>query len=232
MESGDEIRHLSDRVEGFLGRREGPYLFRPAKRGARLGVIVEIGSWKGKSTIWLAKGSEAVAGQPVYAVDPHTGGADFETLGYTKINTEKEFRDNITRAGVEDRVIPLVMPSPRASEGWQWPIGFLWIDGDHRYEGVSMDFHSWAPHVVAGGIVAFHDTYSWEGVRRVVDEEILRAPGYKVLGQMDGILAIEKRASLSLIDQANIFVTRSLRGVYNRARIGKKHWRALPTPKI
>ncbi|MBM2805376.1 MAG: hypothetical protein HW419_3269, partial [Deltaproteobacteria bacterium] len=92
MDSIDRIHALSDRVEGFLGRREGPYLFRLAKRGARLGVIVEIGSWKGKSTIWLAKGSEAVKGQLIYAIDPHTGGADFETLGYTKVDTEKEFR--------------------------------------------------------------------------------------------------------------------------------------------
>ncbi|MBM2802220.1 MAG: hypothetical protein HW419_113 [Deltaproteobacteria bacterium] len=134
----------------------------------------------------------------------------------------------------------MVMRSERAVEGWHKPIGFLWIDGDHRYEGVSMDFHCWAPHVVPGGIIAFHDTYSWEGVRRLIDEKVLRTPGYKVLGQLDGILAIEKTPFLSFIDQANIFVTRSLRGIYNRARLGKKHWRALPrkllrglaTPKI
>lgn len=62
MDNIAELQKLSDRIEGFLGRREGAY-HKLAKLGASLGVVVEIGSWKGKSTVWLAKGSEAVHGK-------------------------------------------------------------------------------------------------------------------------------------------------------------------------
>lgn len=53
------IRQMTDSVDGWLGRREGPYLYALAQIGSRLGAVVEIGSWKGKSTIWLAGGVRA-----------------------------------------------------------------------------------------------------------------------------------------------------------------------------
>jgi len=83
------IQKITSNVDGWLGKREGPYIYSLAKIGATRGVVVEIGSWKGKSTIWLAKGSEAVQGGKVYAIDPHIGGADQEKLGYKNINTEE-----------------------------------------------------------------------------------------------------------------------------------------------
>lgn len=144
------------------------------------------------------------------------------------MNTEQEFRANITRAGVANRVTPLLMTSLAALAGWTKPIGFLWIDGDHSYEAVLQDYYGWLPHVVDGGIIAFHDTYSWEGVRRLVDEEVLQSQGMRVLGQLDGILAIQKSPATSLTDRFNLFLVRRLRRVFNRARSQRKPWRALP----
>lgn len=215
-------------MEGFLGNREGVYLYRLAKLGAKLGAVVEIGSWKGKSTIWLAKGSQAVGGQAVYAIDPHVGSPEHVQWSQTKINTEQEFRLNMQGAGVESQVIPLIESSMAALRQWHQPVGFLWIDGEHSYEAVAQDFYGWRPHVVDGGIIAFHDTYSWEGVRRLIDEEVLQSPGLRVLGQWDGILALQKCQSLTARDRMRLAAVRRLRLIFNRARLERKHWRALP----
>ena len=227
-ESIKGIQSLTEVVDGWLGKREGPYLYSLAKAASRRGVVVEIGSWKGKSTIWLAKASETVGGAQVYAIDPHVGGPDQEKIGYHAVSTENEFRCNIKAAGVESLVVPLVRSSMDAAKGWDKAIGLLWIDGDHSYESVRGDFFTWEPHVVEGGIIALHDTYSWGGVRRVVDEEILRLNSFQVLGQVDGILAVKKVRSLDSSMRVKRVLVSSLRRVYNEARVQRKHWRALP----
>lgn len=212
----DEIRRLEVSVDSFLGKREGPYLYSLAQFGAKLGAVVEIGTYKGRSAIWLAKGAQAVGGQLVYTIDPHYGGS------------ESELRENISRSGLSSVVIPMVMPSMQALENWKVPIGFLWIDGDHSYEGARSDFYGWSRHVIEGGVLALHDTYSFEGVRKLVDEEILKLKGYRVLGQVDSILALQKIQSMSVMDRARRYLTVRLRRIFNRARVKRKHWRALP----
>lgn len=164
----------------------------------------------------------------VYAIDPHVGSPEHQAQNPRKVNTEQEFLLNVRQAGVDNRVVPLVMTSVSALNQWTMPIGLLWIDGDHSYEAVAQDYYGWLPHVVDGGIIAFHDTYSWEGVRRLADDEILRSQGLRVLGQLDGILAVQKVKTTSTRDRCKIAGTRYLRAVYNRARAKKKHWRALP----
>jgi predicted O-methyltransferase YrrM len=131
-----EVQKIADSVEGWLGKREGPYLYQLAKVGSRLGAIVEIGSWQGRSTIWLGRGSETVNGYEIYAIDPHVGGPRRQH----NVSTEKAFRENIQRAGLAKKVVPIVALSSDALKGWSRPIGMLWIDGDHRYEAVSGDF--------------------------------------------------------------------------------------------
>jgi MMP 1-O-methyltransferase len=219
---------MADEVNGWLGRREGPYLYRLAKCASRLGVVVEIGSWQGKSTIWLAKGSESANGNEVYAIDPHVGGPDQEKIGLINVNTEQAFRQNIRNAGLEGRVIAIVKPSVDALEGWHRTIGMLWIDGDHSYEAVAKDFYGWTPFVVEGGVIALHDTYSWEGVRKLVDEEILLDPSYRVLGQVDATLAVQKTSHLTSTDRLKINATRRLRRIYRNARVNGYHWRSVP----
>src|SRR5574337_1383187 len=71
-----ELRELARGIEGWLGDREGEVLYDLARKCTGRGAIVEIGSWKGKSTIWLAKGSKAGNGVKVYAVDTHTGSSE------------------------------------------------------------------------------------------------------------------------------------------------------------
>lgn len=211
-----EIRKLEAEIDGFLGKREGPFLHLLAQSGAKLGNIVEIGSYQGKSALWLGKGAQAVSQRRVYAIDPKHARAD------------SRFTANMSQAGLGSTVQPMAMRSSDALKSWNEPIGFLWIDGDHSYEGAAFDFYGWSPHVTVDGIVALHDTYSFAGVRKLVDEEILKHDQFRVLGQVDGNLALQKTVSKSRVDRAMGRLTLGLRRLYNNGRAARKPWRALP----
>ena len=158
--SMEEISRLANKNEGFLLEKEGRCLYRLASMAK--GDIVEIGSYKGKSTVWLAYGSMSRKRDKgrVFAVDPHG------------LGTEKEFRRNIKAAGISHHVTPIVMNSWDAAKKWKKKIGMVWIDGSHFYEDVEKDFKMWSKFVVPGGIIAFHDTVAWNGPRRVVEDHV------------------------------------------------------------
>ena len=159
----DEVKRLIADVPGWLADEEAKALYGLAKQISGRGVIVEIGSWKGRSTICLARGSRAGSGTRVYAIDPHT---DYR-FG--------EFKENIERAGVADLVVPIASLSQPAAADFSEPIELLWIDGSHEYELVRQDFERWVPKVIEGGWVAMHDTTWIEGSRRVADELLYRS---------------------------------------------------------
>jgi predicted O-methyltransferase YrrM len=185
-------------VEGYLSQREGSYLYSLARQYTHLGCIVEIGSFKGKSTVFLAKGCESVAAGHVFAVDPHTPDG---------IN-EAAFRENLRRADIESFVSPLVMSSIEAVQGWNKSIALLWVDGDHKYRGVRGDFFAWFPHVKVGGVIAFHDTLNRKAVARFVKRHIHRlerAGALTILQQVDEILAIKKVREFGLLDRLKRF---------------------------
>jgi len=214
-----EIRQIIRTVDGWLSESEAKYLYSLASYGPGKGAIVEIGSWKGKSTIALAAGCLAAGREKVFAIDHHKGGPDQKELGYRDIDTEAEFRQNIKLAGVEERVVPLVMKSDAAVQHWEGPIRFLWIDGDHDYQAVKNDFFLWEPLVVNGGVIALHDTYAWEGPRRVVEEYILASDRFSILGFVDTITAVKKQRP-SPRDKIRIKVLLFIRHLYI---LGRQH---------
>ena len=116
-------------VEGLLEEREGLCLYGLARRSAPLGAVVEIGSYKGRSTWFLARGLEDVGSSwPVVAFDPHLEG------------TRDDFHANLARTGIASRVEPHAAFSHDEAPAFDRPIGLLWIDGDHTYAGVRRDF--------------------------------------------------------------------------------------------
>ena len=121
-----EVIELVDSIpkECGISNREGQILYWSAKKRSQEGVIVEIGSWKGISTIWLAKGALAGSGVEVYAIDPHKG-TSWHIVEQQLEDTYPIFRHNIKRAGVENVVIPLLMKSEEAIRGWSKSIGLL-----------------------------------------------------------------------------------------------------------
>lgn len=214
MKGFDEILQ----IPGMLTPSEAEFLYHLGQRAPGNSVIVEIGSWKGKSTILLARGSMTVGGSKVYAIDPH------EPLleeGYGD-DTEPEFRENIKRAGVETHVVPMVTTSEKAARGWNLPIGLLWIDGDHRYEQVKKDFLLWEPHVVEGGIVAMHDTIRKKGPKRVLWENVFLCNYFQDLSIVDNITAAKKvgRASwLGILNKWCVIICRALYIVARKLRL-------------
>lgn len=202
------------KVPGMLTPAEGGFLYQLAQLESRNGVIVEIGSWKGKSTILLASGSMKVGGEKVFAIDPHKPLAE---EGYVE-DTEAEFRKNIMAAGVQDHVVPMVMTSEEAAKGWSKPIRLLWIDGDHRYEQVKRDFLLWSPHVVEGGIIAMHDTIRKKGPKRVLWEDIFRCNRFQKISIVDNITAARKVKKNSLWGSLIKWLTIVFRALYIAAR--------------
>jgi len=178
-ESGERwIRDVARGIDGWLTDDEARYLWALAGAGPGRGVVVEIGSSRGKSTVVLAAASRAAGREGVVAIDPHLHHA-----------SEATFRANVARAGLGELVRPLVMRSDEAVVGWREPIRLLWIDGAHDYDSVRADWEGWAPFVVAGGVIAFHDTFSWDGPRRLVEEVLFQRRDLAVIGIVDSITA-------------------------------------------
>jgi predicted O-methyltransferase YrrM len=160
----DLRRHLAG-VEGWLSDEEAGMLYELARRATGRGVVVEIGSFKGRSTISLGLGSRAGASLPIYAIDPHRG------------PSYDAFLANIARAGIDDLVTQVRQPSQQALEAiGEHPIELLFIDGSHKYEMVLQDFALFVPRVVEGGWVVMHDTTSpFPGSKRVAGHLMYRS---------------------------------------------------------
>jgi len=188
-----DLENALSKVEGMLTPTEGRYLCQLAQSKRGKGVILEIGSFKGKSTISLALGSMAISGEKVYAVDPHKVLAE---EGYFE-DTKAEFLNNLKEAGVESHVVPMIVSSEEAARGWDKPISLLWIDGDHRYEQVRKDFLLWEPHVIDSGLIALHDTIRKKGPKRVLWENVFRSNRFQDISIVDNITAARKMTKIS-----------------------------------
>ena len=152
------------------------------------GVIVEIGSWKGKSTMLLARGSIKNSGAKVYAVDTFEGTCE---TPFKKQNTLKEFKKNIRLAKVNYLVKPLVGFSTDIAKTFKEPIEILFIDGDHSYNGIIADINSWTPKLINNGWILFHDT-SNNNVLRAVKEKIINSNNYSTIGFIGSIIFAKK----------------------------------------
>ena len=172
-----EFVQLAERfadVKGWLSPVEGYLLYRLARDGEGQGAIVEIGSWMGRSTAWLAAGSKAAGREHVHAVDVFDGGPMLKELEVIRKEgtTYHHFTENLERLGLFDHVEPIVAESSAAAQGWtKGAIRLLFIDGDHRYPAVRQDFDLWSSHVVVGGFVVLDDAIdTYPGVLQLLQE--------------------------------------------------------------
>lgn len=201
----EEIKKLVKEIDPqhSISDREGKFLYNIAKNCKGKGVIVEIGSWKGRSTIWLARGSKAGNKVPVCAIDPHTGSPVHAKM-YGKVWTFEEFKKNIRKAGVDDIIIPIIKTSEEAEKSWgNQPIEILWIDGNHEYKFVKLDFDKWSPHLIEGGMIALHDTtfYETEGPKKVVEDDIYKSERFINIGLVNSITFAQKASKIFLRDK-------------------------------
>jgi len=156
-------------IEGRTSTEEIQHLFNLAQC-VQDGCIVEIGSWRGRSTAALALGSKKAYQAPVYAIEPHE---EFRGIkgGQFGAADRVKFFENMLRVGVLDMVRLVNLSSRYVSHSWPMPVGLLWIDGDHRYQAVRSDVLCWLPHLRPDATIVFHDaTEPRIGPYHVVEE--------------------------------------------------------------
>lgn len=156
MEWNDLPIALMD-VTGLIPDEQGLVLARLAHDVDAAHAIVELGSFKGKSTCFLAAGAQAGRGAHVYAFDAW----DLPTnpTGRHGYATAREaFDAHVASCGLTEHITPTRSFSVPAGEAWDGPpVGLLYIDADHGYQAVLDDFWTWWPHLIPGAVVAFDD---------------------------------------------------------------------------
>jgi predicted O-methyltransferase YrrM len=170
---GDALYRRLCAVPGLTSDRKCELLFFLASTMQTPAVILEIGSYKGKSTAWLAEAARRNSRRMV-TIDPHMADSLQTFLGVVK-----EFE--IEEVATIHRTL-----SHEIGEKWTDPIGFLWVDGSHEYAGVRQDVIDFAPHVVPGAYVVFDDANNPKlpGVRQAIQETIARDPAFAFVGQL------------------------------------------------
>jgi predicted O-methyltransferase YrrM len=164
-----QVRQAAEAARGFMPPDEGLALFETAAAYAAVGPIAEIGTYCGKSTIYLAEAARQ-AGQVVLTVDHHHGSEenqpgweyhDTELVDPAtgRLDTLPHFRSTLAAAGLEEQVIAIVGRSAAVSALWRAPLGMLFIDGGHTDAAAVADYEGWAPHVAPGGALAIHDVF-------------------------------------------------------------------------
>ncbi len=169
---------LDGGIPTWTSRAELEALYRLAKECPRGGAIVEIGSYLGASTCYLAAGAQGKDAR-IFCID--TWGN--ETMPDGERDTFNRFRSNI--AGVEKMVTVVRKRSAELrSDDVPQPVHLAFIDADHSYEATKADADFLLPLMAADGVVAFHDTSTFAGVSRALGE-ILIAGEWCVAGHAD-----------------------------------------------
>jgi predicted O-methyltransferase YrrM len=161
------LQKAASRAIGFLPEDEGIALYEAALAVAPDGPLVEIGSYCGRSTIYLGAAAKAAA-STLFTIDHHRGseehqpGEEYHDPRMLdpegRIDTFPIFRRTIEGAELEQWVVPIVAQSWVVFSGWTSPLSFLFIDGGHSAEASSKDL-LWAWWVRIGGSVAIHDVF-------------------------------------------------------------------------
>jgi predicted O-methyltransferase YrrM len=176
------------KVPGHLSEKEARFLGLLAACVPANGPIVEIGSFKGRSTVMLSKVASHYSYGSVVAIDPHNSPILFDHKSNPEASSYQDFLNNVHGAGVSEYVEPHAAHSKEVANSWNRPIRILWIDGDHSYEGAKSDLDGFLPHLVPEGVVAFHDALNnFPGPIRVFVEDVLRSDRFGPAGFVQSI---------------------------------------------
>jgi MMP 1-O-methyltransferase len=154
---------------GFMPDDEGLALHRLARERLPHGPVLEVGTYCGKSAVYLGAAARAVGGV-VFTVDHHRGSEENQA-GWEhhdpslvdrrtgRMDTLPAFRRTIEDAGLEDVVIAVVGESATVAGQWRTPLSLLFIDGGHGVQPAHADYAGWAPWVMSAGLLAIHDVF-------------------------------------------------------------------------
>ncbi len=190
---------------GFMPENEGLALHRAALAAARWGPLLEVGSYCGKSAIYLGAAAQE-CGSVLFTVDHHRGSEEnqpgrpyhdprlVDDAG--RVDTFPHLRDALAGAELEDVVVAIVGRSATVARHWHTTLAMLFIDGGHSQAAVDADYDGWAPHVMPGGVLAIHDVFPdpADGGRPpfVVFQRVLASGGFEEI-EAEGSLRILRR---------------------------------------
>lgn len=206
-----ELKKITDKIDGGLGSVEAWQLYRFASSVPKDSSIVEIGSWKGKSTVCLALGSKSGNGARVYAVDPHTGSPDHHAHGKFE-NTLEIFNSNIAKAVVRDIVTPIISTGEETANNWNKKVGLVFIDAQYHSEDLTRGLMNlWFNLLDVGGVILLHNTVpsvasvlegfplrGCEPVMSYVHKDIYTSNKFRIVDVAGTTSAIKKMPSASL----------------------------------
>ncbi|MCZ7569848.1 MAG: DUF4185 domain-containing protein [Ardenticatenaceae bacterium] len=167
----EEVKQLALTTKGFLSEAEGLRLYELAAESSRRAPCLEIGSYCGRSTLFLAEGCRMGGSHPLFAIDHHQGSEeqqagqayfdpDLFDAREGVVNTLGSFMSTLRRAGLTEWVIPIVTESRRASRYWpETELSLVFLDGGHSEEDAFQDFRGWSRRVLPGGYLCIHDVF-------------------------------------------------------------------------
>ena len=159
----------ADAAKGFMPADEGALLYDVAVRALADGPGLEVGTYCGKSAIYLGAAARA-AGSTVFTVDHHRGSEENQVgwehhdpsladPDFGRLDTLPVFRRTIKDAGLEDEVVAVVGRSTTVSSLWRTPLALLFVDGGHTDEHAGNDYTGWGRWVARGGTLVIHDVF-------------------------------------------------------------------------
>jgi MMP 1-O-methyltransferase len=164
-------------VDGYLFPHEAVFLRRLARRAPGVGAIVEIGSYRGRSTLCLAAGVHGERTTRIVSVDPHVYGSD------------RELNDNLRHFGFSDDVDVVVAPSLDAAGAWKGAVRAVFVDGNHEQVSVEADVSAWLPFLEPGGFLLLHDSTDlsrFQGPAVVARERLRVGSEFDLVGRLGG----------------------------------------------
>jgi predicted O-methyltransferase YrrM len=172
-------------VEGWMSPSQGATLYESARNCRADGTIVEIGSFRGRSTIVLATAADPSV--DIIAIDPHAGNdrGPQEIAGFADeaADDHSVFLANLAAAGVDDRVRHIREFSDTAFALVEGPVDVLYIDGAHRYAPALADIESWGERVADGGTMLIHDSFSSIGVTLAILRSLVFGSRFRYVGR-------------------------------------------------
>ena len=151
-----------------MPEHESKALYKWARKFSEYGPLLEIGTYCGKSSMFLSEGAQA-NNQYVYTIDHHMGSEEhqvneeyfdieiFDELS-KRINSFPLFLENINNFGIKN-IVPIVNESSLVAESWNSPLAMVFIDGGHSLETAMNDFISWHEKIISGGALVIHDIF-------------------------------------------------------------------------
>ena len=186
-------------IQGWLEFNEIIALHNLAKEALRKSnneYLIEIGSFKGRSTVTLALACEEMKKGKLLAIDPHKNSRDHQLLGIE--SSIKDLKNNLKNNRLSEFVEILPMDSQRAFKRKTHLKSILvFLDGNHEYKYVKKDYLLWSKTLVYGGYLILHDTLNLSGPRKV-SREIMRNRHYAYIGNCGDLACFRKEKEISV----------------------------------